>query len=1140
MDITKQPFLNRRGNADGGQRPNSNVNTPIDPTNTQSPGSGRQQYPYTYIGVVKRKDDPDRMGRIAVYIKEIHGKPGSDHALIWCDYATPFGGGTPTQDIKPSNNYASSQDSYGMWFPVPDLENEVLVNFINGDLNRGVWFACLYKQKMNAMVPDSPTTITDKGVSVGGNPVRDVATTTNVETSAKPENAPLARALTRQGLIKDDIRGRSTSSATRQNVSTAYGIRTPRGAGIIFDDGFKTDPNAASDETSKVYNPAVGEAGGNKSNKAKENQIDTVNTPGLADRTSELVRIKTRSGAQILLHETEGIVYLINRDGTSWVEMSRSGKFDVYAQDTVSIHSYGSINLVAQEDVNIEAGRNVNVKARGTGTVNKDRGQGNFYVQSSGSMHFTTGEDLKLLVGKNYDILASNSINVRSDNWDQNVNLDYQLCICENQDIKVGKSRKDLVLEDIHTTCERNVYTSVTGNTDTTINGNSSTIIMGDRSVVAGKNDNLTVGEERKVQVSGKIHNFSGASILNEATTSYDITSPLIKFNGRVVMSGGSGGIGGMAQFDGNIVVNGEIKATGNIKALGQIQSPDVDEGNPGPIIPPTISPATTPSAPPNVATELPMAPGDPANPTVATQPLINSLKENKNYNTSIADRVPEHEPWAGHINTKPSTHEPYSGPQGNLDTIQEEQAKPPIGSPAFHGSPTGGAPKGNASPVPATFDINRIKAAIADGVKNPATAVSTEAAGAVANTEMSKLVQAKTQPIIDNLINNISVSPPAAVPGLIATAQSDAAAALTAPNPSSPEGLSFIDQVVADTKDFSKDITGTAEEAIDYISTDLVNDTLAAVDNAIAQVENYADEIITGAVTTVAAIEATVKSTVKDVSNTVDELVATVSGNTISDDGKKMIASFEMYVPFEYPDGFNPDGTVRTSIGYGHQLANSDEETLKLFEAGLTEEEAWTILTKKDLPMIDLFLKKQLKKPIAQHQYDALASFAFNRGTSNPAVRNAISLYNKGDVEGTANEFMSHAATAGGKLISRREDELNLFLKGTYKITMERPELKKVALKEYIVEGFSGEHPWKEFPGFLHKEFPNEEITQRVIRQASLVYDRSSEKDEFALPERLPENKLTEMVGGPTQLAKYKKTFVQNFDKIMGFFNKT
>ena len=80
---------------------------------------------------------------------------------------------------------------------------------------------------------------------------------------------------------------------------------------------------------------------------------------------NELIRFRTRKGAQVLLHDSENMVYIINSTGTAWVELSEDGKIDMYADESFSVHTIGDFNLRAERDINIEAARNINIKATG-------------------------------------------------------------------------------------------------------------------------------------------------------------------------------------------------------------------------------------------------------------------------------------------------------------------------------------------------------------------------------------------------------------------------------------------------------------------------------------------------------------------------------------------------------------------------------------------------------------------------------------------------------------------------------------------------------------------------------------------------------------------------------------------------------
>jgi hypothetical protein len=90
---------------------------------------------------------------------------------------------------------------------------------------------------------------------------------------------------------------------------------------------------------------------------------------------NELLRFRTRTGHQILLHNTEDLIYIGNARGTTWIELTSDGKIDIFAQDSISVHSKNDLNFYADRDINMEAGRNFNLKVaeRHQTEVGKDK-----------------------------------------------------------------------------------------------------------------------------------------------------------------------------------------------------------------------------------------------------------------------------------------------------------------------------------------------------------------------------------------------------------------------------------------------------------------------------------------------------------------------------------------------------------------------------------------------------------------------------------------------------------------------------------------------------------------------------------------------------------------------------------------------
>jgi hypothetical protein len=112
---------------------------------------------------------------------------------------------------------------------------------------------------------------------------------------------------------------------------------------------------------------------------------------------NELVRIRTRTGHQILLHNSEDLIYIGNSKGTTWIELTSNGKIDIYANDSVSVHTTNDFNVTADRDINLNAGGNINLNAGN-----------NFYTTAVGEYHIKAGTNGYLTAsGGNTNIVSS-------------------------------------------------------------------------------------------------------------------------------------------------------------------------------------------------------------------------------------------------------------------------------------------------------------------------------------------------------------------------------------------------------------------------------------------------------------------------------------------------------------------------------------------------------------------------------------------------------------------------------------------------------------------------------------------------------------------------------------------------------------
>jgi GH24 family phage-related lysozyme (muramidase) len=373
--------------------------------------------------------DPGSMGGLKVDLlrkNKAGSLPERIGTTIEVKYLSPFYGVTNYNTSTANDGYANSQKSYGMWFVPPDAGSKVLVTFAEGDISRGYWIGCIQDQFMNFMVPDgrASTNITTAGTpgKLKGKKLPTSEYNKRTESGEskdptrfkKPYNQDFTESLITQGLLDDETRGTTSSSARREVPSSVFGISTP---GPI--DKRPGAPRGLYGEVTAKADVYVNRLGGSSfvmddgDDKFIRKSPANIGPPEYAnieagdlkgDRTiphNEVMRFRTRTGHQILMHNSEDLIYIGNARGTSWIELTSNGKVDIYAQDSVSIHSAQDLNFTADRDVNLEAGRNISVRAQG-----RESG-GNIQMESKMDTNILVEANMKVDVGNQQDVIVA-------------------------------------------------------------------------------------------------------------------------------------------------------------------------------------------------------------------------------------------------------------------------------------------------------------------------------------------------------------------------------------------------------------------------------------------------------------------------------------------------------------------------------------------------------------------------------------------------------------------------------------------------------------------------------------------------------------------------------------------------------------
>ena len=371
-----------------------------------------------YVATVKTVTDPLRMGRLGVNIPALTRTTSpSSSQIIWCQYLSPFYGAKSIAAVSKTNpyDYKETQHSYGFWAVPPDIDTEVLVIFAKGDrtANTAFWIGCVQKPLVNQQIPahgaTTNTSLPAEASELGGTTKSNLYGTESLPAGEKnqldyssaeilatadkwklPVNDILSDQMKAQGLVQDPVRGTITSSARRESPSKVFGISTP---GAVRADSRPLNIGLENSPVKTDRNPGH----------------SFVMDDGDVNGENQLTRIRTASGHQILMHDTEGTVYIANGSGKAFIEMERDGtisvfsdagmnlrtkqNFNLHSDMNINFHAKGSLNFTAEQNVNLNAEAYVNTMGE-KGILNSSQKGSVRNFGKDGITSFTPGPQL--------------------------------------------------------------------------------------------------------------------------------------------------------------------------------------------------------------------------------------------------------------------------------------------------------------------------------------------------------------------------------------------------------------------------------------------------------------------------------------------------------------------------------------------------------------------------------------------------------------------------------------------------------------------------------------------------------------------------------------------------------------------------
>lgn len=419
--------------------------------------SAKKDQSFLTIGHVIDTNDPQQMGRVRAicpafgdtYDMTINNVP-------WCMYVSPLGGvvsmGTRGSE---STNIDGTLVSYGMW-NIPKVGAYVLVGCLDGDRLNRFYVGCVHSQYATHTMPHGRYTYSDGSTGAPDGPLD------TKEKPIEPLYSNLKKQFTKVGNYHQtgtpsdphkNLEWRTRGADTQVSAITPEHLKTQDSPGSkIADHKFDDFEYTAVREEDGGERKFMGVGYGlsqiepNDRYESTGSNYDSMvyswTTPGfhsisMDDRSdNSRIRIRTISGHQIIMDDTNERIYINTSGGDSWVELDKVGNIDIYSKRDISTHAGGDINFTCDKAFKVKAGNGIHfisdtifrIHSHGDASIKSDQGYsiesntklnlkcsgGGIFMESSDSLNIKSGSTLNLSSSGSMNLKSSSSIHIDS------------------------------------------------------------------------------------------------------------------------------------------------------------------------------------------------------------------------------------------------------------------------------------------------------------------------------------------------------------------------------------------------------------------------------------------------------------------------------------------------------------------------------------------------------------------------------------------------------------------------------------------------------------------------------------------------------------------------------------------------------
>jgi hypothetical protein len=363
------------------------------------------------IGTVVDSNDPMQWGRLRILVPAWGDSWNHEvESMPWAMYVSPLAGQTAVGTRGAGISSTQGGVAYGMW-GIPKVGAQVVVMSLDEDHQQRLYMGCVFDAFVSHTLPHGRWMFED-------HPELD---------EAKPQSAPFGPFSSGEKLIQPLANNMKQSfgnapgckewqtrsadyTASRVDVSQLQYAKSKAqddksvdsGDGWVNTQGYQTsriDPHNNSTLTDKNY----------------DSHVYSWTTPGfhsvsMDDRMENCrMRLRTTSGHQILLDDTNERIYIATAKGNNWVELDQAGNIDMFTTNKVNIHAANEINMTSDKTIRMYAKEGIHMST--PDEIRMHAGK-DIHIDTKTKLHIKAGDDINVKTGANLMLTSASTTNI--------------------------------------------------------------------------------------------------------------------------------------------------------------------------------------------------------------------------------------------------------------------------------------------------------------------------------------------------------------------------------------------------------------------------------------------------------------------------------------------------------------------------------------------------------------------------------------------------------------------------------------------------------------------------------------------------------------------------------------------------------